>query len=75
MTKIFTLVIFVIIAVYDVYAMIVGGTENSISHLIITASYKYPILPFLMGLLAGHLWWRMHDTKETKKIADFIDMK
>jgi hypothetical protein len=73
MTKIFTLVMFVVVAIYDVYAMIVGGTENSISHLMITWAYKYPIFPFVMGILCGHLFWRMHDTKATKSISEFID--
>ena len=72
MTKIFTLVMFIIVAIYDVYAIVTGGTENSISHLLIVSSYKYPILPFLIGVVCGHLWWRMSDSAETKRISDFI---
>ena len=75
MTKIFTLVMFIIVAIYDVYAIVTGGTENSISHLLIVSSYKYPILPFLIGVVCGHLFWRLSDTRDTKKIADFIHMK
>lgn len=75
MTMIFTIVMIVIVAVYDVYAMIIGGTENSISHMLITKSYDYPIIPFLIGVLTGHLVWRMKDTKETKKISDKINQQ
>lgn len=72
MTMIFTVVIVVIVTVYDVYAMAIGGTENSISHMLITYAYHYPILPFLVGFIMGHLFWRMRDTKETNKVSDKI---
>lgn len=75
LTSYFTIAVFIFVATYDVYAISVGGTENTISHLLITISYKYPIFPFLMGLICGHLFWRMHDTKRTKEISEFIDMK
>jgi len=69
-TKVFTLILLVIIAVFDGWIMAKGGTEASISHLIITASYKYPMIPFLLGILCGHLFWRMRYTKYTKEISD-----
>jgi hypothetical protein len=75
MTMIFTVSVFVLVAIYDVYAMIVGGTENSISHFLIEKSYSYPVLPFLIGVVIGHLFWRMRDTAATKKISDEIISK
>lgn len=72
LTMKFTVGMFIVIAIYDVFAMAIGGTENSISHLMITAAYHYPIFPFLMGVLVGHLFWRMRDTKATAEIAKTI---
>jgi hypothetical protein len=55
---------------YDVYAIIKGGTEASISYTIYSWSYKYPIFTFACGVLAGHFFWRIRDTKGTKQISD-----
>ena len=47
-----------ILAVYDVYAFTMGGTEGTISHVINSWSYNYPAFTFAMGFLMGHLFWR-----------------
>ena len=75
-TKIVTyLVIPLLIAlvlVYDVIAIFKGGTEASISSIIITMAYEFPLLPYLggffTGLLAGHFFWRMRTNEDTKEI-------
>lgn len=71
-TVIFIIVMFAAIAIYDVYTISVAGFETSISHTMIEWSYKYPIFTFLMGVVCGHLFWRMGDSAATKKISDFV---
>lgn len=65
------------ITVYDILAMNQGGRDSSISAQIIEMSYKMPLVVFIMGdifgLLKGHLFWRMRDTKTTKQISDMTD--
>lgn len=61
------------ILVYDVFAMINGdGSEASISSLIIKTSYDYPFFTFMIGfsigVLVGHLFWRMKSNKDTASI-------
>ena len=60
--------------VYDIYAISEGGTEASISFMMYKWSYKYPIFTWVMGfipgILVGHFFWRIRDTKETKEISD-----
>jgi uncharacterized oligopeptide transporter (OPT) family protein len=70
MTMIFTVAVLGIILIYDGYIMIKGGTEASISYLIITASYSYPLIPFFGGMIVGHFWWRMRDDEKTRKISE-----
>lgn len=41
----------------DVYLAIKGGFRATISWWVWTNSVKYPIIPFLLGMLAGHLVW------------------
>ena len=73
-TVIFICLIIVLIATYDILAIVKGGTESSISHTIILWSYDYPAFTFLFGFTMGHLFWRMRSTKETKE-KEAIDGK
>ena len=70
--------IFFAILVYDVYAIMKGGTEASISSNIIVASYKMPFMVYAVGLingvLIGHLFWRMKPNSDTKEI-DHVENK
>ncbi len=77
MTKIVTFgiipLIILIVLIYDVIAMINGGgSEASISSLIIKSSYEMPFMVFMtgnfIGILEGHLFWRMKSNKDTVKI-------
>jgi hypothetical protein len=67
-TIIFMILIAVAIAIYDVIAIIYGGTEASISSHLIVWSYEFPAATFLFGFLCGHLFWRMKGNKDTRKI-------
>lgn len=62
----------VIVLVYDAFAISQGGTEASISSAIIKLSYKQPLVPLLIGwfvgLLFGHLFWRMKGNEDTKEL-------
>lgn len=64
--------IFILILGYDVVALVKGGTEASISSLIITTAYKMPFMVYCVGLvngiLAGHLFWRLKGNKDTRVI-------
>jgi len=71
MTAIFIGLVIAAIAGYDVYAIMKGGTEASISHVIFVWSYKYPAFTFAMGFTMGHLFWRIRDTKASKQISDY----
>lgn len=60
--------------VYDIYAINQGGTEASISFMMYSWSYKYPIFTWVMGfgpgVLVGHFWWRIRDTRTTLIISE-----
>jgi hypothetical protein len=45
------------IAAYDMYAAFGPGPEYTVSALIGEWSGRVPIIPFLLGLVAGHLFW------------------
>ena len=58
LTPIFIGLIIVAIAVYDVWVIVMHGSQESISHYLIDWSYKHPVLPFVMGFAMGHLFWQ-----------------
>lgn len=62
-TSIFIIVILLLIGIWDVYAILNGGKESSVSHVLIEWSYEYPSFTFLIGFAMGHLFWRMRETK------------
>lgn len=80
-TKIVTFAIIplliVLILIYDVYAIAIGGTEASISSLLIKSSYEMPFMVFcigfFLGVLCGHIFWRMKGNKDTIKIDKGIN--
>ena len=59
---------------YDIYAMMQGGTEATISFTVYKWSYQYPIFTFACGffpgVLVGHFFWKIRDTETTKIISD-----
>jgi len=59
-----------LLIIYDVVAIAKGGTEASISSVIIAFSYKMPMFTFITGFVFGHLFWRMRTNKDTQKIDE-----
>lgn len=61
------------ILVYDAIAIHYGGTEASISSLLITSAYQMPFMVFCIGLfigiLGGHLFWRMKANNDTRLLG------
>ena len=66
-------VLIVLILVYDAIAIYYGGTEASISSLLITSAYRVPFMVFCIGffsgILFGHLFWRMRGNKDTRALG------
>lgn len=50
----------VAIVVFDFYIIATKGKKESISAHIIRLSHKYPSIPFLLGMVCGHLFWSMN---------------
>jgi hypothetical protein len=59
LTVLFITVVFIAVAVFDVYIIAKKGKKESISAHIIRASHAHPLLPFLLGIVCGHLFWSM----------------
>lgn len=71
-TRIFIGVTIGVIVIYDVWVAVAGGTGTTVSHELITWAYKYPILPFSLGVVFGHLFWRMPSTPDTAELDPYV---
>lgn len=63
-TMIFSLVVVVGSLIYDGVIIAMGGTEASISHMVIEYSKEFPLIPLLCGILCGHFFWGIKMTKQ-----------
>ena len=60
----FILLVIGVVATYDLYALSQGGGSATISSVIISVSKDFLIIPFLFGVLVGHLFWRMDSNED-----------
>ena len=67
LTLMFIGILVVAIVVFDFYIIVKKGKTESISAHLIRLSYKYPSIPFLLGFVCGHLFWRMAEIGEMIK--------
>jgi len=65
-TPIFILLMVASIIIFDFYIIYDEDATQSISAYIIRWSHDYPSIPFLVGFVAGHLFWRMPDKRVGK---------
>jgi uncharacterized membrane protein YuzA (DUF378 family) len=43
--------------VWDIVAVVFGGGSATISDVVLDTAKVYPILPFALGVVCGHLFW------------------
>lgn len=49
-----------LVGAFDIYVTFKFGPEASVSYQMWLWSRRMPILPFFVGLLCGHLFWRSY---------------
>ena len=55
-TSIIFIVFFVSLLLYDLVLYVTG--HSTISEIIWEWNSKIPVIPFMGGFIAGHLWWK-----------------
>ena len=65
-TVVFIFLMVTQIFLFDVYIIGKAGASESISAYLIRWSHEYPSIPFLVGFIMGHLFWRMSDSRVGK---------
>lgn len=57
MTRWLLLVFALIIAASDLALLLTGGVEKTYSREILSLSKQFPVIPFVCGFVAGHVFW------------------
>ncbi len=50
--------VLIIAGIYDMIAVLSDGKLHTVTHAIADWSLKWPIIPFVAGLIIGHLFWK-----------------
>ena len=50
-------IIISILIIYDLFTVLERGSETTISVQLFEFSKKYPIVPFVLGIVFGHIFW------------------
>lgn len=53
-------IVAVFLIAYDVWVIIKRGVDQSISWQMYLLAQRYPVVPFALGVLFGHLYWSQH---------------
>lgn len=56
-TLLFIIAALVVIFGFDLFTLFHDGYESTISWVTYTLAQKQPIVPFLLGIVFGHLFW------------------
>jgi hypothetical protein len=57
-TRYVLLLVTAALVLYDIWVYYYGGEQATISNVIRNDSRDFPIVPFLIGALCAHLFWR-----------------
>lgn len=63
-TVIILAVVTVFLIVWDVYAFMTAGTPGTVSDIVLDFAGMHPVLPFIIGVLMGHLLWPQYRVKK-----------
>ena len=48
---------------WDMWVYVAGGYPATISHVVLGWSQAWPVVPFAVGVLCGHLFWPQYREK------------
>lgn len=47
----------IILIIYDIFILLKKGSKYTISSVLLELGKKYPIIPFFLGIVFGHIFW------------------
>ena len=59
-TRMLVVFIILIVALWDFYVLYQGQQQATFSVVIYESSKKWPVIPFVLGFLCGHIFWQVY---------------
>jgi len=59
-TRMLVVFIVAVVAAWDVYVIYQGQQEATFSVVIYESSRRWPVIPFVLGFLCGHIFWQIY---------------
>lgn len=59
LTTLFVVSAVCVITMFDIWQLATKGIDATISKLLMQAAHRWPIIPFALGVVCGHLFWTM----------------
>lgn len=53
----------VVLAGWDIFAAAEPTAGDTISELVLATARRHPVLPFVVGIICGHLFWPQGETQ------------
>lgn len=70
LTAILIVISVVVVGVYDLLAYSQGGYGATISKVLMDAAYANPILPLVVGIVVGHLFWPQPGAAQYRTVSN-----
>ena len=62
----------VLMLAWDALIISIGQYDATISVIVYRESKKHPLIPFLLGMVIGHLLWQIFEHPETRVASQYI---
>jgi H+/Cl- antiporter ClcA len=59
-TRMLVVFIVAVVAAWDVYVIFQGQQEATFSVVLYESSKRWPVIPFVLGFLCGHVFWQIY---------------
>ena len=59
-TRMLVVFIVAVVAAWDVYVIYQGQQEATFSVVLYESSRRWPVIPFVLGFLCGHIFWQIY---------------
>ena len=59
-TRMLVVFIVAVVAAWDVYVIYQGQQEATFSIVLYESSRRWPVIPFVLGFLCGHVFWQIY---------------
>lgn len=62
-TRLIICFIVFVVAAWDAFLMLKGHNDATFSVVLYRAAREFPVIPFVFGVLCGHIFWQVYSSR------------